>query len=274
MKALERRWKRWERHMTFSKRQQFVIITAILTIGLVLTQLSSIEFRYPLVILLSIIAYGLSAFGLREDLKGAEWVTLLTLPTFFTAATALFYFLLPVRWLTRLPVAALYAVGMYALLLTENIYNVAAIRTIALLRAAHSVGFVLTLVTFFLLAQTILAFRLFPFINMILIGTLGGILAFQSLWAIELEARASRRIGDFSIVIAVILTQFAWVLSFWPIKTTLLALLYTTIFYGITGLAQQYLSDRSYRRTVIEFLSVMAIVFAVVIFTARWRDFQ
>ena len=67
----------------------------------------------------------------------------------FTAAIALFYFLLPVRWLTRVPVAVLYAVGMYALLLTENIYNVAADRTIALLRAAQSIGYLLTLLTYF-----------------------------------------------------------------------------------------------------------------------------
>ena len=62
----------------------------------------------------------------------------LTLPTLFTAAVGLFYFLLPVRWLTRLPVVILYSIGIYALLLTENIYNVAAERTIALFRAAHS----------------------------------------------------------------------------------------------------------------------------------------
>ncbi|KKU49487.1 hypothetical protein A2875_00985 [Candidatus Gottesmanbacteria bacterium RIFCSPHIGHO2_01_FULL_46_14] len=269
---VSRRWKRWERHMTVSKRQLFVIITVILTIVLVLTQLVSGEFRYPMVALLSLAAYFLSAFGLREDLKGIEWMSLLILPTLFTTATALFYFLLPVRWLTRLPVAALYAVGMYALLLTENIYNVAAIRTIALLRAAHSVGFVLTLVTYFLLTQTLLAFRLWAFPNMLLVGVLGGVFAFQSLWAMELESQVSKRVYLFSLVVAVIQMELAWVLSFWPIRTTLLALFYTTTYYGITGLAQQYLTERLYKRTIIEFMSVMAIVFLIVLFTARWRD--
>ena len=269
---VSRRWKRWERHMTVSKRQLFVIITVILTIVLVLTQLVSGEFRYPMVALLSLAAYFLSAFGLREDLKGIEWMSVLILPTLFTTATALFYFLLPVRWLTRLPVAALYAVGMYALLLTENIYNVAAIRTIALLRAAHSVGFVLTLVTYFLLTQTLLAFRLWAFPNMLLVGVLGGVFAFQSLWAMELESQVSKRVYLFSLVVAVIQMELAWVLSFWPIRTTLLALFYTTTYYGITGLAQQYLTERLYKRTIIEFMSVMAIVFLIVLFTARWRD--
>ena len=239
---------------------------------LVLRQLVWGEFRYPMVALLSLAAYFLSAFGLREDLKGIEWMSLLILPTLFTTATALFYFLLPVRWLTRLPVAALYAVGMYALLLTENIYNVAAIRTIALFRAAHSVGFVLTLVTYFLLTQTLLAFRLWAFPNMLLVGVLGGVFAFQSLWAMKHESQVSKRVYLFSLVVAVIQMELAWVLSFWPIRTTLLALFYTTTYYGITGLAQQYLTERLYKRTIIEFMSVMAIVFLIVLFTARWRD--
>ncbi|MFZ5844874.1 MAG: hypothetical protein ACOY0S_00190, partial [Patescibacteria group bacterium] len=118
---LKRHFRRWEREQTLSKRQQFVLVTILLTLGLVLTQIAPAEARYPMVTMLAVFSYLLSAFALREDLRGTEWITLLTLPTFFTAAIALFYFLLPVRWLTRLPVAALYGVGIYALLLTENI---------------------------------------------------------------------------------------------------------------------------------------------------------
>lgn len=269
---LTRRWKRWERHLIISKRQQFVVITILLSFGIVATQLVSHEFRYPAVIILSIFAYLAGAFGLREDLKGIEWLTLLALPTLFTAAVALFYFLLPVRWLTRLPIAALYAVGMYALLLTENIYNVAAIRTIALLRAAHSVGFVLTLLTYFLLTQTALALRLWAIPNMLVVGLLGGVLAFSSLWVMELDPQPNRRTLKLTLLVVVIQMELSWIFSFWPIRTTLLALFYTTTFYGITGLAQQYLTDRMYKRTIIEFLSVVAIVFLIVLFSARWRD--
>lgn len=272
MAFLTRRYRRWERKSTVSKRQQFVLVTAILTLGLVLTQLVSVEFRYPMVVFLSVVTYLLAAFGLREDLKGIEWITLLTLPTLFTAATALFYFLLPVRWLTRVPVAVLYAVGMYALILTENIYNVAANRTIALLRAAHSVGFVLTLLTYFLLTQTILAFRFSAFTNATLVGLLGFVLSLQSLWVMELEPVASRRVSWLAITTGFIQAQLPWVLSFWPIKTTLLALLYTTSYYSITGMGQQYLAGRLQKKTIVEFVSVVVLVFLVIIVTSRWRD--
>ncbi len=263
-------FKRWDRANAFTKRQQFVVITGILTAVLMFTQLVPLDWRYPMVAVLSLLAYLLCAFGLREDLRGTEWVTLLTLPTLFTMAVAVFYFLLPTRWLTRLPVAVLYAVGMYALLLTENIYNVAAARTIALLRAAHSVGFLLTLITYYLLAQTIVAYRLNAVFNGILIGVMTYPLTLQILWAMDLEPMIGKRVRDLAAVITVVLCEIAWIFSFWPVRTTLFALFLATCFYGLVGMAQQYLSDRLYKRTVWEFFAVVAIVFMILMLTADW----
>lgn len=269
--SLVKRFKRWDKAITLSKRQQFVVITVILTAVLMLTQLVSLDLRYPMVVVLSLLTYALCAFGLREDLRGSEWVTLLTLPTFFTAAVAVFYFLLPTRWLTRLPVAALYAVGMYALLLTENIYNVAAARTIALLRAAHSVGFLLTLTTYYLLVQTVLAYRLSAVFNAGLVGIITYPLSLQILWAMDLERMIGKRIKDLTMVITVVSLEIAWIFSLWPVRTTLLALFLTTCFYGLAGMAQQYLTDRLYKRTAWEFFGVVAIVFIILVVTANWR---
>lgn len=265
-----KRFKRWDRRMSLSKRQEFVLITFILTTVMMLTQLVSSELRYPMVLLLSILTYVLCAIALREDLKGAEWVTLLTLPTLFTAAVGVFYFLLPVRWLTRLPIAALYAIGIYALLLTENIYNVAATRTIALLRAGHSVGFLLSLATYFLLVQSILAFRLYPIVNAALVGVMTFILTLQVLWAMELERTIGKRIQNLTVIITLVLAEVAWVFSLWPVRTTLQAVLLTTCFYGLAGMGQQYLTDRLYKRTVWEFFGVVAIVFIILILATNW----
>jgi len=271
IQVAKKRFIRWDKRFTLSKRQQFVAITAILTVGLLLTQMVSSDLRYPFVTLLALVTAGLTAFAFRQDLHGAEWLTLLTLPTLFTAAVALFYFLLPVRWLTRLPVAFLYGIGMYALLLTENIYNVAADRTIALLRAAHSVGFLLTLLTYFLLARTVLAFRFYAPINSLLIGGISFFLVLQSVWAMELTPWLGRRVWHISLAITLFLMQLVWIFSFLPTKITLQALLFTTIFYSTVGMAQQYLVEKLYRKTVIEFFSVAAIVFVITIVATNWR---
>lgn len=269
-----KRLKRWDRKLALSKRQEFVIITVVLSGILMLTQLVSTELRYPLVFLLSLLTYGLCAFALREDLKGAEWITLLMLPTLFTAAIGVFYFLLPVRWLTRLPIAALYAVGIYALLLTENIYNVAATRTIALLRAGHSVGFLLTLVTFFLLVQTVLAFRLYPIFNAGIVACITYALSLPVLWSMQLEPTIGKPVVDLSRIITVVLLELVWVFSMWPVRTTIQALLFTTCFYGLVGMGQQYLTERLYKRTVWEFFSVVIVVFLIVFVTTDWYGYM
>lgn len=269
--SIIRRFKRFNRKISLTKRQQFVGITTALTTGLVLTQIVPIEFRYGMVVMLSFAAYGLSAFGLRDDLQGIEWVTLLILPTAFTAAISLFYFLLPVRWLTRIPIAVLYAVGMYGLLLTENIYNVAASRTIALLRAAHSVGFLLTLVTYFLLIQTLLSLRLLPFFNALATGIISFLLIFQFLWAIELTNGVGERLKHISILLSVIFSQLAWAFSFWPVSLVLQTLFLTTCFYSMVGMAQQYLVERLYKKNVMEFTMVTVLVFVIIFLATHWR---
>lgn len=256
--------------MALTKRQQFVGITVLLTLGLMTTQLVSLDFRYPMIIALSVASYLLCAFGLREDLKGHEWATLLILPTFFTTAVSVFYFLLPTRWLTRLPIAVLYAVGMYALLLTENIYNVAVVRTIALLRAAHSVGFLMTLITYFLLVQTVLAYRLYPWTNALLIGAVTFPLTLQILWAVNLEPRIGKGVMELSVILTVAAVELAVMFSLIPVRTTLFALFLTACFYGMAGLGQQYLADRLYKRTVIEFFGVVAVVFIILLLTINW----
>lgn len=271
IEAIKRWFIRWERHFSFTKRQQFVGATIILTMGLLFTQMITGESRYVSVFLLAVITAGLCALVFRRDLKAMEWLTILTLPTMFTAAVALFYFLLPVRWLTRIPVAFLYGIGMYALLLTENIYTVAADRTIALLRAAHSVGFLLTLFTYFLLTQTILAFRLIAPVQMILIGLITFFLVLQSVWSMELTEILGRRVWRISVAITVFLMQLVWIFSFLPTKTTLQALLFTTFFYSTVGMAQQYLVEKLYKKIVIEFFVVAAIVFIITLIATSWR---
>ena len=272
MHWLKKRWIRWERHIELSKRQQFILITFCLTLILMLTQLISIEYiRYPLVVLLAAITYVGSAFGLREDLKGVEWFTLLIPLTLYSAAVALFYFLLPARWLTRIPIAFLYAVGLYGYLLTQNIYNVAANRTIALLRAARSVGFLLTILTYYLLTLTILSFRSYPIFNSLLIGSISWLHIFPALWSVELTQKASGRVVVFSIALALVLAELSWAFSMWPMPTTMIALLLSSVLYSTVGMAQEYLSQKLYKKTIIEFVSVCVIVFLAALLTTRWR---
>ena len=253
-----------------SKRQSFVLSAIFLTVGMMVTQGIDSQWRYASVFVLSSLAAILSAFVLREDLDGIEWLTLLILPSLFTAGVALFYFLLPVRLLTRIPIAFLFALGFYALLLTENIYNVAAIRTIALLRAAHTVGFIITTVTAFFFFDTILTFHLSFFIQGVLIFLLSFLLSFQALWSMVLTTGMEERLVFFSFAFALIFGEIAMFLAFWPVTSLAGALFLTTIFYVLVGMGQRYLDQRLFNKEIFEFIIVGVSMFFLMFFSTKW----
>jgi len=253
-----------------SKRQRFIISATLLSFGLLAIQLANVSWRYQAIFGLTILTYLLSAWSLREGVSGIEWLTVLILPTLFTAGVGLFYFLLPSSWLARLPVAALYGLGLYALLLTENIFSVATIRNIQLLRAAHAVGFLLTLLTAFFLYNTILSFRFSFWLNFIFVFLASFPLFIQGLWSVKLEEKISGQIWFYSLALSLIVAEGALALSFWPVTVSADSLALITVMYVVLGLTQHYLSQRLFRRTINEYLTVGIIVLAVILITTHW----
>ncbi|MBU3957387.1 hypothetical protein KKI19_03905 [Patescibacteria group bacterium] len=253
-----------------SKRQKFIISAALLSASLLTIQLTNVSWRYQAIFGLTILTYLLSAWSLREGVSGIEWLTVLILPTLFTAGVGLFYFLLPASWLARLPVAALYGLGLYALLLTENIFSVAAIRNIQLLRSAHAVGFLLTLLTAFFLYDTILSFRLPFWLNFVFVFLVSLPLFIQGLWSVKLEEKISGQIWFYSLALSLIVAEGALALSFWPVTVSAGSLALITIMYVVLGLTQHYLSQRLFKRTINEYLTVGIIVLLVIILTTHW----
>lgn len=253
-----------------TKRQKFVFTSLALSLGLFGVQLVSLESRYPAIIVLVLLAYFLSAWVLYKDLAGIEWLTVLVLPAAYTAASGLFYFLLPERWLSRLLVAGFFGIGFYALLLTENIFAVAAIRTIQLLRAAQTVGFLLTLVTAFFLFNTILSFKLPFYFNFFLVFLASFPLILQSLWSVKLEERISQTILSFSYLLSFLLAEIALALSFWPLTVAAGSLFLTTFLYVFLGISQEYFKERLFAKVLREYFWVAVIVFLITFLITSW----
>ena len=110
------------------------------------------------------------------------------LPVMFTLAVATFYFLLPIRWLTRLPETLIFGFLFYSLLLAQNVFNVASMRTIPLYRAASTVSFLFTLVTAFLLYNVAFALQLPFYWNGVIIALITFPLILQHLWTFKMES--------------------------------------------------------------------------------------
>lgn len=259
------------KRIKLTKRKEFVLVTVLLTIGFVITQLVDTGLHFFVLSGLTLASFVLSALTLREGLKGIKWFTLLLLPPFFTASLGLFYFLLPVRWLTRLPIAILYALGLYAILLVENIYNVAVSRSIQLLRVAHAVGFLITLATLFFLFNIIFSFRFPAYINFISMLFILFPLVFQVLWAIELTERVEKRLVYFSIFSSLMVAQIAFVISFWPLTPILASLFLTSICYTFIGIGQHHFAERLFQKNIMEYVRVFVIIFILILLTTRYR---
>ncbi len=147
-------------NLNLNKRQKIVITSTLLTIGLLSTQLVNFDLRFCLLGGLAVLAYILSFWSLQEGINMTKAFILMILPTLFAVAVASFYFLLPVRWLTRLPVAFLFGLTFYLLLLAQNVFNVASLRTIPLYRAASTASFLFSLLSAFFIFHVIFDFNL------------------------------------------------------------------------------------------------------------------
>jgi len=267
-----------------SKRQRFVIVTLTVLAGIILSRIglgAFLQWRFRVAIFF-LVSLSASIWAIKdEDFNGVEWLTLPILPVLFSMGSLLVFPLVPLTFgdgdsglLLGTGARALFlvviAVGFYATLLTSNIYNVAAVRTIQLLRVAHSIGFLVTVATALFLFIVVGSLHLSSTYNFLLVFLFCLPLSFQAIWSITLEEKVSVTTRNFSLVCAVVLAQIAWVLSFWPVGVSIFALFLTAIFYELVGIIQFHLGEKLNLKIVNEFVIVAVIIFFLTILTAQW----
>lgn len=257
-------------NFNITKRQKIIITSAILTIGLISTQLVDFNLRFKFIAGLSVLAVFLSLWSLREGLNLTKAWMLMILPIFFTMALSSFYFLLPIRWLTRLPVAFAFGLMFYLLLLAQNVFNVAAIRTIPLYRAASTASFLFTLLSAFFIYNVIFAFNLLFLWNGLAVFLISFPLILQVLWSIGMEDRVSAAIIVQSLILSLCLGELALGFSFWPMHPTIWSLSLSSAMYVFLGLTTQVLKGRENRRVVWEYLGIGVVVLMISFLTTSW----
>ncbi len=246
------------------RREKFIITSLLLSLGLFAIQYVALEFRYLLIGALILLSYFLSAWALSDDLQAHEWLTIVPLPTMYAGSVALFYFLLPGDFLSKVFILSLFGIGMYALFLTSNIYSVAKGRTIQLIYAAHAVGLLLTLVTSLLFTNAILSFHLPFWLNGLLVGLVHFFLSFMALWSIRLEDKISIDIVWYSLLLMVIFIEFVALLSLLPVPAWDASLFVMGVLYIALGVMQSLLKGRLFASTVNEY--TLVAVFLGIIF--------
>ena len=256
----------WE----ITKRQRFILMSFFLTVVLVAAQTVPQDLRLVTIAFLALATLFLAVFALWGELSCIKYFLLLLLPVYFVTGASLFYFLLPVRWLTRLPFALVFGISTYLLMLTANIYNVAAIRTIALHRAARAVGMLFTLVAAFFLINVLLSLHLAFYFNFLGVIAITGPLYLVQLWSYGLEDYVTRKVALYTFVFTLVTGQMAAIFSFWPLEPINGALILVTVTYVLLGIGQFAVIDGLKRRTVYEYVGIAAIVALIVLITTRW----
>jgi diacylglycerol kinase len=250
------------------KRLRIVLSSGIM--AFLLLSSTFFDFSFWWLIIFIITAYFVTYISIWEGIEKIEWVMLFMMPIFFTVAFYLFYFLFPVRWLTRIPFIIVYGFALYAMLLTSNIFNVGVEKSIQLYRAAFSINYLFQTLIVFLSMQVLLTFRLSFFGNGLVAFLITFPLTAQLCWTVSPNAQFERDILRHALMIGVILLQIAVIISFVPIKPAIVALLLTACYYSLSGLIYHYLDQRLFRQTINEHIVVLGFVFIVVFLTIQW----
>src|SRR5579872_3472777 len=149
-----------ERRFFLSKRQKFVISVLLLSLGLFFSEYLFSGYGVLFAGILAGVTDVFIFLSLGDDVLENFSIYPFILPFLWSLSFGFFYFLAPARLLTRIILTTLFAIGMYSVMLSENIFVVGSIRTIALLNSARIVTFVISLVAYFFTANTIFSFRL------------------------------------------------------------------------------------------------------------------
>ncbi|MCL5432923.1 MAG: hypothetical protein M1524_02290 [Patescibacteria group bacterium] len=252
-----------------NKRQKFVISVAILSLGLFFSEnlfgKSGFYFSFILAFLTCLLLFWADYKDIKENHSPYTFV----LPFFYSLSLSLFYFLAPTRIITRLIMTGLYALGLYSLFLTQNIFTVASVRTIALASSARIVSFVITIVTFFFLTNIVFSMRLPIWVTAILIMFFSFPLVMQSLWTTTLE-NSFKAYALWALGLSTCLLEVSITLWFWPSSPTIIALFLTGGFYSIVGLSHIWFAKRLFKGVMWEYIWVAVVSSAILILFTPW----
>lgn len=256
--------------LSISKRQRFIIAVIILSLGLFASQHLLGKSGVFVTLFLSFLSAFLFFIANYQDIKQNFSPFLFILPFFYSLAFGLFYFLVPARFLSRLLMTTLYAGGLYSLFLSENIFTVASVRTIALLSSAKTVSFIITLVSYFFLTNVVFSFDLPALPKVLFIFVYTFFLTAQSIWSYRLEKFLSLHYL-WVLAISVCFLEVATILWFWPIDPTFIALFLTGLFYTMIGLSHVWFDKRLFRGVLWEYIWVAVIVFCILFLFTSWK---
>jgi len=258
--------KKGRRKLQFAidKRQKFVLAVLILSLGLFFTEYQLTQWGLIVTLILPFLTVLFLLWAIYEDLRETKLYQVVILPFIYTFAFGFFYLLTPTSFIIRLLLTAMYALGLYSLFLSQNIFIVSLSRTIQLLSGARIVSFVITLISYFFLTNIVFSFHVIVFPVIVLIALYTYLLIYHSLWTYTLQKYSQPLMIWVSALTACVI-EIASLVWFWPSNPTVTALFLTGFFYAIVGLSHIWLEKRFFKGILWEYVWVGTIVFFVLL---------
>lgn len=249
-----------KRCIKIDKNVRFFVSTFVLGSVMLVSTMFFFDKAPFFIVLLFVLSYFLTLFSLLEQIEKIEWFMLFLVPVLFTVSFYLFFFLFPVRWLTRIPFIIFYSVSIYAILRSSNIFNVGVEKNLQLYRAAFSVNYLFHTITLFFLSNFVYSLKLNFVLNGIVIGMTVIILAVQLFWSIKLNLYLNTDTVLHGLFIGLLIGEGTTLLSFLPFTTSVIALLVTASYYSLVGINYAHLDQRLFKETVREYIFVLIFV--------------
>lgn len=262
------------KNLTLNKRQKFVVVVLFLSLGLFSSEYLLGKSGFFVAIFLSVLTDILFVIVMYKDIKGL-FTQMLILPFLYTFAFGLFYFLFPTRFLTRLAWTFLYATGLYSLFLSQNIFAVASIRTIALLSGARIVSFVIAFLSYGFLSKVVFSLNwsltTSIFLKPVLLFAASFFIILQSIWTVTLDTKSIRTHALWSLILSLCLFEVSIILWFWPTTSTFVGIFLTGLFYAIVGLSHAWFDKRLFRGVIWEYIWMGVGAFFILLLFTSWK---
>lgn len=262
-----------------TKRQRFVTGVVFLSSALFITDYFLNRSGFIVVLVLSLLTNVFLYWALRKDLRNNFSPQIFILPFFYTLGFGVFSPLIPARILAELVLTVIYAIGLYSLFLSQNIFIVSKIRTIALLASARTVSFILTILAFLFITTVLFSLSLNVVISLVLFFIVSFLLTLQSIWTYTLE-RGIRTNLVYVLLLSIAQLEVATLLWFWPNKSWLLSsfdpppilisLFLTGIFYIFIGLSHLWFEKRLFKSTLWEYVWIGFLIFLFLVTFTSW----
>ncbi len=257
--------------ITISKRQKFVIAVIFLSIGLFAS--SSVEAgKYAVFVALGLacITDLFLLWSIYTNLKESFLGSVFVLPFFYSFAFTMFYFLLPSNLIARLIAVTVYALGLYSLFLSQNVFIVSSARTIALLSGARIVSFIITILSYFFLTDTVFSLHLPVYLMVALLSLYTFPLVYQSIRTYALQKTEYPSLHLWSGSVTLCLIEAAAILWFWPSGPHIISIFLTGFFSTLVGLSHIWYERRLFRGVLWEYVWICVIVFLVLLGFTQW----